>query len=160
MTLIRILYYDNILAAQEPNVTGLYSSVRAAGRTFACENEEVVYRCVTRNGNPSLFSTEWNWSGERIASFNSNQTVGGSGTCIKPNNESLNFLHLTLISANSTTYTCVSLLIVTPSLVVGKRYIDLNERDIIVKCSAFDDRTSLLSRNNMTMNHSISGEYF
>ena len=142
-----------IKVAQVFHVTEFTSSVNLSNRKFACENEEVVYRCVTVSTMENeFFYTEWTWiNGSKqwqVGQFDSEQRIGNY-TC----RSYQKFLHSTLVSTNSTT--CVSLLIVIPSLLQS------HDRDInvIINCSAYGpDQQSLLHNQTLSHNYILSGE--
>ena len=113
-------------------VTELTSSVMASSRKFSCINEEVVYRCVAQRTNNKTFFTQWTWDGTPIGKiFNSTNRIGHD-TCNSPSGE-LNFLHLTLVSTMNDT--CVSLLIVIPSLMQSNQ----TNTDVQVTCTTFGE---------------------
>ena len=120
-------------------VTNLTSSVEASGRNFACENEEVVYRCVaTSMRSDALFHTIWMWDEMQIATFDSSQQIGISNfTCMSTNNTDLPYLHSTLVSTASDT--CVSLLIVIPSLSSSSSRHD----SVMIQCMTYGDNDSI-----------------
>ncbi|MCG8622699.1 MAG: hypothetical protein MJE68_11985 [Proteobacteria bacterium] len=137
-------------------VTSLTSSVEASGRKFACENEEVVYRCVATSMIPNaLFYTIWMWDERQIADFDSDQQIGITNfTCKSTNITDLPYLHATLVSTASDT--CVSLLIVIPSLSSPSSRYD----SAMIQCMTYGDSISELS-NNETINYNpISREYY
>ena len=142
-------------------VSSLTSNVKTSNRNFACNKEEIVYRCVTKiNDELDLdplaepFITEWQWNGNTLGKmFNSTDIIGENNTCNTLENN-LDFLHLTLVSAENDT--CVSLLVVRSSV---SSYVNDN---VTIGCKAFgedreidhDDQSQLCTIQHTT----ISGE--
>ena len=139
----------------EFSVTDLTSSVNASKRTFACVNEEVVYRCkAARNRNDhTKFYTEWMWNGSQVATFNSEQQIGQNDTNKTP--PGLPFLHATLVSTTNTT--CVSLLIVIPSLIPA--YVSYTDLNVMIKCETFGASDTSIPHNQMIEHNIISSEF-
>ena len=124
----------------------------ASNRTSACEKEEVVYRCVTTALNGGRFHTTWKWNNIDIRTFNSDDRIG-KDTCGPPAaNISLPFLHTTLVSTENNT--CVSLLIVLPSLVSENTESDLNAMIECVATGALENEEG----HNCAINHNVSSE--
>lgn len=131
-------------------VTELTSSVNASNRIFACENEDIVYRCKAQRINSSdLFYTVWQWNEDRVGHFNSNQTLGEDNTCNYNNN--LPFLHSTLVSTEDDA--CVSLLIFIPSLMSSSNIVE----QVKITCITFgvDPR----QHNKMIYHNPLSSEF-
>ena len=135
----------------------------ASNRDFAYESEEVVYRCVAVRNEAAVmgnvpFKTEWLWNGDVVRTFNSDEQIGVNNTCGLPANHNLSFLHLTLVSTTNTT--CVSLLIVIPSLTpANESYTNWNMSEVGCVASKADTKTNSSSHDNRTLNHYIiSGE--
>lgn len=157
------LYNIIIVAQDQPlnfTVTDLTSSVEASGRKFACENEEVVYRCEATSMIPNAsFLTEWKWNGAQVVTFNSRQQVGSSEgpddvICKSTNTTNQPYLHATLVSAASDT--CVSLLIVIPSLSSSSSRYD----SAMIQCMTYGVSRSE-SPDNETINYNpISRESY
>ena len=134
--------------AQNFVVTNLISSVEASNRKFACENEEVVYRCVATSMIPNaLFYTQWLWNMESIATFNSMQRIGISNfTCKSTNDSATPYLHSTLVS--TTNNTCVSLLIDIPSLTPSS---NIHVDSVMIQCEARGESELALSNHSLTI---------
>ncbi|MCG8625574.1 MAG: hypothetical protein MJE68_26690, partial [Proteobacteria bacterium] len=140
-------------------VTELASNVKTSNRNFACNNEEIVYRCMTTINNksdPEPFQTEWLWNGTILDKrFNSADRIGENNTCNTLRNN-LNFLHLTLVSAENDI--CVSLLVVRPS-VSNSSYVNDN---VTIGCKAFGLDTAIAHENQSQLceiqHTTISGE--
>ena len=141
-------------------VNSLESSVTASNRKFACMDEEVVYRCIVTaaEGSSQNFSTVWTWGTTRVNTFMSFQRIGRAGSCAHHDQEST--LHTTLVS--TTNNTCVSLLIVVPSLAQNiSSYLE-ESNGMQVVCGA---RVQVQSSNqdqecgNQTKIHYLSGKY-
>lgn len=140
-------------------VNSLESSVTVLKRKFACENEEVVYRCETESSiNNSSFSTMWMWDASQVGSFTSDQTIGLNNTCNKPSNLTLCFIHTTLVWTSATT--CVSLLIVSPSLAQNiSSYREVANKKQ-VQCTALQSQRQDVDSPPMMMKiHNISSKY-
>lgn len=134
--------------AQNFVVTNLTSSVEASNRKFACDNEEVVYRCVATSMIPNvLFYTQWLWNEELIATFNSFQQLGNSTlNCVSTNDSATPYLHSTLVS--TTNNTCVSLMIDIPSLTPSS-YVPANR--VMIQCEAHGDSELALSNDSLNI---------
>ena len=140
-------------------VTSLTSNVKTSNRNFACNDEEIVYRCVTTINNksdPEPFITEWWWNGTGLdKTFNSSYTIGDDNTC-NTIGKNLSFLHLTLVSAENDI--CVSLLVVRP-LVSNSSYVNDN---VTIGCKAFGLDTAIAHENQSQLceiyHTTISGE--
>lgn len=126
----------------------LNSSVNASKRSFACQNEEIVYRCVANNATMDTFETIWRWNYNFVKRFISTERIGVNNTCIS--DESLRFLHSTLVYTAPTT--SISLLIVTPSLP------DYDDISVPIECQVIADGIEPQTIT-VTMDHNtISGE--
>ena len=111
-----------------------------------CQNEEIVYRCVANSATMDTFETIWRWNNSFVKRFISTERIGANNTCIS--DESLRFLHSTLVYIAPTT--CISLLIVIPSLP------DYDDISVPIECQAIANGTKTQPR---TINHNtISGE--
>ena len=127
-------------------VTELTSSVIASKRSFACQNEEIVYRCVANSATMDVFQTTWRWNNSLVKRFISTERIGENNTCIS--DESLRFLHSTLVYTVPTT--CISLLIVIPSLP------DYDDISVPIECQAIAD--GIEPQNRTIYHNTISGE--
>ena len=118
-------------------VTSLTSNVNASNRNFACNNEEIIYRCETTSTNNESFITGWLWNGTLLdKTFNSTDRIGEDNTCNTLKSKGLDFLHLTLVSTENNI--CVSLLIVRSSL---PSY-HVNNNATTITCEAFGDSSN------------------
>ena len=143
-------------------VTSLTSNVKTSNRNFACNDEEIVYRCVTTINNksdPEPFLTEWWWNGTALSEkiFNSSDIIGENNTCSTlANGDDLDFLHLTLVSTENDI--CVSLLVVRPS-VSNSSYVN---DSVTIGCKAFGVDTAIAHQDQSQLceiQHTpISGE--
>ena len=133
-------------------VTELTSSLTASKRNFPCQNEEIVYRCVTKGPTTEdPFQTIWTWENEQVGSFHSNDIIGENNTC--NSDDKLTFLHSTLVYTNATT--CVSLLTVIPSLP------NYDDASVPIECEVItiDNAMGSQIRQNRTIIHNTtSGE--
>ena len=128
-------------------VTELTSSVVASKRNFACEDEEIVYRCVANSTTMDSFQTIWTWNNSFIKSFISTEIIGVNNTCIS--DESLRFLHSTLVYTAPTI--CISLLIVIPSLP------DYQDGCVPIECQAIA-QNGAESHNMIIYHNTLSGK--
>ena len=152
-----IIVIIKVAQIEKPFEVRLTSSVAASNRTFACRNEEVVYHCVAETrmmNNSNTFYTKWLWNTdpEPVIIFNSMQQTGTAGTCTKMNStENRPYLYLALVSTTPTT--CVSLLVVIPSLTLS------NYRDGSAMIGCLTHGVSAHPSNNQTINHNtLSGK--
>ena len=146
--------YTGVAVSDTFMVTELTSSVSASNRNFACENEEIVYRCKAQRINSSeLFTTRWMWNKDLVGQFDSDQIIGLNNTC-KVYNLKLPFLHSTLVSTEDDA--CVSLLIFIPSLMNSSNIVEQVE----ITCITFGvDMPSQPLQHKDKINHSLSSEF-
>ena len=133
-------------------VTELTSSVSASNRNFACENEEIVYRCKAQRINSSeLFTTRWMWNEARVGQFDSDQIIGLNNTCNY--NINMPFLHSTLVSTEDDA--CVSLLIFIPSLMNSSNIVE----QVKITCITFGVDMQSRQHNKTIYHNPLSSEF-
>jgi hypothetical protein len=91
------------------------------------------------------FQTTWNWNNSQVNTFTSTEIIGEDNTCTS--DESLKFLHSTLVYTTDTT--CTSLLIVIPSLP------NYDNMSVPIECEATVNR---ITKKMTTYHNTISGE--